>query len=153
MRRIFLIAALLVGDIPLYSQATIDWKTLADVRYKEVYNEKLQAYLYYPLFGHSVREFEGREIAITGYMLPIDAKRGLYILSRNPYASCFFCGNAGPESIIELDLKPKHPKFKMDQWLTIRGILRLNRDDFNRCTYILEQAEASYPAERFPFLK
>ena len=29
---------------------------------------------------------------------------GVFVLSQNPYADCFFCGYGGPESAIELKL-------------------------------------------------
>ncbi|MEM7109295.1 MAG: DUF3299 domain-containing protein, partial [Bacteroidota bacterium] len=61
--------------------------------------------------------------------------------SRYPYASCFFCGSGGPESIVELQLKPDHPKFKMDQRVTITGTLVLNYDDIYQCNYIMTDAE------------
>jgi len=48
---------------------------------------------------------------------------------------------SGPESIIELKLKKNHPKFKMDQFITIKGRLKLNQDDIYQCNYILEDAE------------
>jgi hypothetical protein len=84
---------------------------------------------------------EGKEVYLKGYMLAIDPEEDIFILSRNPFASCFFCGNGGPESIVELKLKPKQPNFQMDQIVTIKGRLKLNRDDIYHCNYILEEAE------------
>jgi hypothetical protein len=84
---------------------------------------------------------EGEEISLKEFMLVVDPEKSLYVLSKNPFAECFFCGNAGPESIIELKLKAGHPKFKMDQVVTMKGRLRLNQDDIYQCNYILEEAE------------
>ncbi len=136
---------LLFVATPGFSQIEITWKTLTDVRFSDKYSEEVDAYYYYPHFGSSVRALDGKELFIKGYMLAIEPKKDIYILSRNPFASCFFCGNGGPESIVELKLKPNHPKFKMDQVVTIKGRLKLNWDDVYQCNYILEEAELFIP--------
>jgi len=126
---------------PGLSQTEITWRTLADVRFTDKWSDEVEAHFYYPHFGPSVTALEGKEVFIKGFMLPIDPDEDIYILSQNPFASCFFCGSAGPESIIELKLKKNHPKFKMDQLVTIKGRLKLNQDDIYQCNYILEEAE------------
>ena len=128
---------------PGISQTVITWQTLSDVKFTSEYFEEVEDYLYYPHFGPSVKALEGKEVILKGYMLAIDPEEGLYILSRNPFAACFFCGASGPESIVELMLKPDHPNFKMDQVVTMKGRLRLNQDDIDHCNYILEEAEVS----------
>lgn len=123
------------------AQTKITWKTLQDVTFTDKYSEEVEAYYWHPDFGESVKSLAGKDVYIKGYMLPMDPENGVFILSRYTYAACFFCGGAGPESIIELKLKPDHPKFRMDQRVTIRGILRLNADDVYTCNYIIEEAE------------
>ncbi len=140
-----LIIPLLFLATPGMSQIEITWKTLTDVRFTDKYSEEEEAYYYYPHFGSSVKALEGKEVFLTGYMLTIEPKMGIYILSRNPFAACFFCGKGGPESIVELKLKPGHSKFKMDQVVTIKGKFKLNQDDLYQCNYILEEAEAFKP--------
>lgn len=130
---------------PGVSQTEINWKTLSDVRFVDKYSREEEAYYYHPYFGSSVKELQGKEVYIKGFMLTIEPKKDIYILSKNPFAACFFCGNGGPETIVELKLKPKHPKFKMDQVVTIKGMLRLNQDDPYECNYILEGAEMYQP--------
>ncbi|MEO1050507.1 MAG: DUF3299 domain-containing protein [Bacteroidota bacterium] len=144
MLRLLIIPLLFTATIGI-SQKQITWKTLEDVRFTDKYSEKEEAYYYYPHFGSSVKALHGKEVFIKGYMLTIKPKDGIYVLSRNPYAACFFCGNGGPESIVELKLKPGHPRFRMDQVVTIRGRLKLNRDDLYQCNYILELAEVYDP--------
>ncbi len=140
-----LIIPLLFLATPGMSQIEITWKTLTDVRFTDKYSEEEEAYYYYPHFGPSVKALQGKEVFLTGYMLTIEPKMGIYILSRNPFAACFFCGKGGPESIVELKLKPGHSKFKMDQVVTIKGKFKLNQDDLYQCNYILEEAEAYKP--------
>lgn len=145
MLRTLIVIVLVVFGMQAIAQNTITWQTLSDIRFTDKYSEEVDAYFYYPHFGPSVQALEGTEVVIKGYMLVFDKENEMYILSKNPYASCFFCGNAGPESIIELNLKPDHPDFKMDQFVTIRGILALNAEDIYHCNYILKDAELHHP--------
>ena len=63
------------------------------------------------------------------------------MLSANPYSSCFFCGQAGPESVMEIQLLKQYDGLRMDQVITFKGKLRLNADDIYQLNYILEDAE------------
>ncbi|MBV6644050.1 MAG: DUF3299 domain-containing protein [Cyclobacteriaceae bacterium] len=136
-----LILPLFFATIEGVSQAKITWETLEDVNFTDRYSKELDAYYYYPHFGSSVKALQGKEVFLQGHILVINPSEGIFILSRNPYSSCFFCGNGGPESIVELKLKSGHPRFKMDQIVTIKGILKLNRQDVYHCNYIFEEAE------------
>ena len=140
-----LIILLLFFSLPGISQKKITWDSLKDVRFTDEYSKEVDAYFYYPHFGPSVKALAGKEIIIEGYMLVINRKIEAFVLSRNPYAQCFFCGSGGPESIIELNLKPGYPHFNMDQVVTIKGRLVLNQNDIYRCNYILEEAEVYEP--------
>jgi len=84
---------------------------------------------------------EGQKIQLTGFFIVLDGPLPVYMLSVNPMASCFFCGNGGPESIAGLSFTKK-PDFTMDDVVTITGILRLNGKDPTRCYYEIEKAEA-----------
>lgn len=134
-----------VLSTPVCAQTEITWDILSDVQFTDEYSEEEEAYYYYPHFGPSVKVLEGKEVYLKGYMLILDPKKGIFILSRHPYAACFFCGSGGPESIVELKLKPDHPKFRMDQVVTMRGFLKLNQNDVYQCNYILEKAELYTP--------
>ncbi|MDB2675743.1 hypothetical protein N9Y90_04395 [Flavobacteriales bacterium] len=123
-----------------YSQTVIDWSTLSDISFSDVYMDEVDEYFLYPHFGPSVRELEGKEIIIRGFVLAIDPTDNYYILSKGPFSSCFFCGVGGPETVIELDMKSKNKVFIMDEVVTMRGILKLNADDIYHCNYILKDA-------------
>ncbi len=118
----------------------LSWTTLADVEYKDVYLEELDAWFWQPEFGESVKDYDGEEVFITGYMVPVDVTTDYFVLSRYPFAQCFFCGNAGPESVVDLRLKKEGRKFKQDERLTFTGKLRLNTTDVYELNYILEDA-------------
>ena len=90
-------------------------------------------------------EKEGQDVFITGYMIPVDYDEDFYVLSRYPFANCFFCGGAGPESVIDLRFAAKSRKYETDERLTFRGKLALNANDVYQMNYILEGAREYKP--------
>lgn len=119
----------------------INWKRLTDVRFARKLNTELSMYFLYPTFGPSVNALHGKEISIRGYMIPVDENDNIYVISAKPMAACFFCGGAGPESIIELQFRKKKQRFRTDEVLTVRGRLILNADNVDHLNYILKDAE------------
>lgn len=119
----------------------VTWDDLADVTFEEVYVEEYEVNFLYPKFGERIKNLEGQELTLKGYLLALDPEDDYYILSKNPFASCFFCGAAGPETIVELNLVKGKDKLVNDEVFTIRGTLRLNGDDINHCNYIFDNAE------------
>jgi hypothetical protein len=78
---------------------------------------------------------------MEGYYLPIEVEGDAYIiLSKYPFSQCFFCGGAGPESIAEVVFKTKPEKFEPDQFIRVKGKLRLNEKDIEHGNFILEEA-------------
>ena len=141
MNKLIYILVLFISN-NLFSQTEIDWLKLRDVYYKSEYREDVDGYFQTPYFGETVELLDNREVVITGYMLTLAPDEGIYVLSQNPYADCFFCGYGGPESAIELRLKPGHDSFFMDELVTVVGILRLNRLDVSSGVYIMDNAIA-----------
>lgn len=119
----------------------VSWKTLGDVKYEKKWDDKEGMYILYPDFGQSVKKLEGKLIKISGYVIPVDYNENYYVLSAYPYSACFFCGGAGPESVISLKFKKKSEKFKTDTRLEVIGILELNSTDIYEMNYILRDAE------------
>ena len=126
-----------------FAQVQLSWKDLEDVEFSDLYVQELDEYVLYPNYGMDVMALNGQEVILTGYVLEIDPSKGFYVLSKGPFASCFFCGGGGPETIIELELKNKNQYFMMDEVATIKGVLKLNADDIYQCVYILQNAEVS----------
>ena len=141
MNKLIYVLVLFISN-NLISQTEIDWLKLRDVYYKSEYREDVDGYFQTPYFGETVELLDNKEVIITGYMLTLAPDEGIYVLSQNPYADCFFCGYGGPESAIELRLKPGHDSFFMDELVTVVGILRLNRLDVSSGVYIMDNATA-----------
>ena len=129
------------GDV-----AELTWQVLSDVEFTDIYLEELDAYYWMPEFGPQVIAAEGKEFHIAGYMIPVDVDEDFYVLSRFPFANCFFCGGAGPESVIDLRFPTREKRtYQTDDRLTFRGTLRLNADDVYQMNYILEGAVEHTP--------
>ena len=94
----------------------------------------------YPTFSGSVKALKGKKITIKGYFLDVIAKENTYMLSKGPMASCYFCGQGGPESAIELEFINKE-NFKTDDIVSITGTLELNKDDIEHFNYILKECK------------
>ena len=136
MKNKFLIALLFLTNAISNSQQQITWDHLAKVSYTDKFFPVYDDYFMYPEFSASVKALEGKQITISGYFLNIDPEEKLYILSKGPMSACFFCGQGGPETAIELEFL-KIPKFKTDDIVRITGTLKLNKDDVEHFNYIL----------------
>lgn len=125
----------------LLAPTLVSWKTLGDVKFEKKWDEQEGMYVLYPSFGNSVKNLEGKEIRISGYVIPVDYNENFYVLSAFPYSSCFFCGGAGPESVMSLKFKKKDERFKTDTRIEVTGTLELNSSDIYEMNYILRDAE------------
>lgn len=133
--------AMTLIPLSLAAQPKVTWETLAKVNYEFIRKEGAALWFGKANFPPEIQTLEGKQIRITGHVLPADANENSYILSAFPFSSCFFCGGAGPESVVELRLKKRREKYKLDQVVTFTGVLRLN-DREMELNYILEEAEA-----------
>ena len=121
----------------------IQWSDLARIQFKNKYNDEFQMEMPYPIFHETVKELDGKKVMIAGYVIPLDEspENPITVLSANPYSTCFFCGAAGPETV--MDIKPENDlgRLDMDRRITFRGTLQLNEDDLYSLYYILHDAE------------
>ncbi|WP_373512834.1 DUF3299 domain-containing protein [Persicitalea sp.] len=146
MKRIIVLTILtfsLFSFAPAANPVKLTWETLRDVTFKKKWYPDESVYMLYPTFGPAVQKLKGKEVTITGYILPIDLDANMYVLSAFPYSACFFCGGAGPESVMALKFKKNPRKFKTDERLTFKGTLALNADDIYQMNYVLENAEVT----------
>ncbi len=120
---------------------TVTWNQLGDIRFEESYDEGSGEFYQKPVFGPMIQAFEGSEIKITGYVIPMDIDLNAYVVSRFPFSSCFFCGNAGPETVVDLQMGDQSRSFKNDERRSFCGRLRLNTGRFFALPYILEDCK------------
>ena len=140
--KLFTISFLIVSlSTPALSQAPEGWALFAKTKFEAKYNDKTAEYFLYPAFPADLKALVGKEVSLEGYYMPIDIEGNAYIiLSKFPYSQCFFCGAAGPETIAEVKFREKQGKFEMDQYLRVKGKLKLNETDIEHGNFILEDA-------------
>ncbi len=128
-------------SLPLPAEK-LTWDMLKDVSFKKKWYPQESIFMLYPTFGAPLKRLENKEVIIKGYVIPVDVATNMYVLSAFPYSQCFFCGGAGPESV--MSLKPKKSevrKYKTDEMHTFTGKLKLNADDIYEMNYILDEAD------------
>ena len=146
MSRTVLIVGFLFFMQGLFAQVQLSWEDFADIDFEPAYNEVYEIYFLKPAFGEKIKQYQGKEVRITGYFLNIAGDGEVLLVSQNPMASCFFCGASGPESVVEINFKKK-PSFKTDDMVTITGNLTLNKFDVDHFNYILNDAEGKLAKE------
>lgn len=124
-----------------FAQKNITWEDLEKVEFEKKYFPEQDEYFLFPHFSPSVMALDGKTVSIAGYFLDVDPQSEMYILSKGPMSSCFFCGVGGPETAIELHFASK-PFFKTDDIITVTGTLQINSDDVNHFNYIIKNAKA-----------
>ena len=141
MKYLIVVAAFVLLSLGVKAQPE-GWSLFAKTKFDAKYNEKAGEYFLMPTFSEDLKALVGKDISLEGYYLPIDVEGGAYvILSKFPYSQCFFCGGAGPESIAEVYFKGKPVKFEADQYIRIKGKLKLNGGDVDHGNFMVEGAE------------
>ncbi len=117
------------------------WKTLGKITYKKEYDEMMGFKVDVPVFSNEVQKLEGKEVTMKGYIIPVEGYKSHkdFIFSAYPYSMCFFCGGAGPETVLEV--KAKSPVAFSADPITIKGTLHLNSTDINKLMYSLSNVE------------
>ena len=134
------------GEVTTYTSSkrvvvaadTLTWKLLGEIKYMK---KKHASYgeVDFPIINTKLKKLAKKTIVMSGFIVPIDNKN--YALSKNVFASCFFCGKSGPETIMGIKFKGATPKLKTDTYLTIKGTFRPNEDDVENWIYNCENAE------------
>jgi hypothetical protein len=136
-----LVLLLFVGVGDLTAQGAQMWQTLSKITYEKQFDELLGFKVDVPVFSQEIKALEGEIIEISGYIVPVEGYRSHteFIFSAYPYNMCFFCGGAGPETVMEITAK--EPVKYSTERIKLRGKLLLNDDDINRLMYIMIDAE------------
>lgn len=137
---IWLSAALFPKTGRAQNAEVIDWKLLSKVEFKDQYFQSLEAWYLVPEFSKTVQEYDGTTVIIKGYVIPMDVDGGKYALSAYPFSACFFCGGAGPESVMTLDFAQSPRRYETDEVVHFTGTLELNKTNFDKFNYVLKNA-------------
>ncbi len=120
----------------------VGWELFENVEFEIRYVEELGYDVEHPVFDQKTLQADGNEIVLTGYYLPLEYGRKRIILSKMPFASCFFCGGSGgQETIAEIQFAENPRGFAPDEIVTVKGRLKLNETDYDHMVFIVEEAE------------
>lgn len=117
---------------------TLSWKILGQIKYIKKASNDYPEGVMYPVINPTLKAKNKKPIVMSGFIIPIDNKT--YALSKNVFASCFFCGQAGPETIMGIKFKDPSLRFKTDQYVTLQGTFRYNDSDVDDWIYHIENA-------------
>lgn len=118
-----------------------DWSNFEKASFKEIFVEQFFSFKSVLEPTEEIMDLEGEKFEITGYFIPVATADSSIILSKTPFASCFFCGSAGQETVIDVRLKePPKRNYVADHKIKVRGTLRINSEDWETLAFILEDA-------------
>lgn len=124
------------------------WEDLLTLEFKFKYDASIDDVIFNPQFTARIKKHEGKRIRVDGYIIPFDVVEevlgddndgSVFMLSAYPAQVCFFCGGAGPESIIQV--YPTEPIHYTAKRVTLEGVLELNDTDYLNMAYILKRAK------------
>lgn len=144
MSRLILAFLMMMVSTSVSAQSLVSWDTFAQVTFHKQYSETFgfEVNVKPPEFAPKLLAYQGKEILVKGYVIPVDVELGMYMVSANAFANCFFCGNAGPETVVEIFPASKLPRFNTDEIVTFKGILQINKEgEMNAVPYQLFQAK------------
>ncbi|MBA5792662.1 hypothetical protein H1R17_01330 [Flavobacterium sp. xlx-214] len=126
-----------VDKVEFQNPTEVTWKLLGQIDFIKKKNPHYGEVMY-PMVNGTLKALQGKKIKASGFIVPIDSKS--YALSKNVFAQCFFCGNAGPETIMGIKFKGSTPRLKTDTYVTMEGTFRYNADDIDDWIYHIENA-------------
>lgn len=142
MKKQLITALLLFGFVGLLTAQTETnlWKTLSKITFEKKYDDLLGFKVDVPVFSDAIKALEGEMVEVSGYIVPVEGYKSHkeFVFSAYPYNMCFFCGGAGPETVMEVSAT-EAVKYSTDR-IVLRGKLLLNRDNINRLMYIMTDA-------------
>ncbi|GAB4240918.1 MAG: hypothetical protein Tsb0034_17660 [Ekhidna sp.] len=124
-------------------QQPTGWELLSTVEIVKGYDDFMGTEIDAPKFSDLLYEAQGKTITLEGFIIPMqqEGDQDYFVLSRFPYQSCFFCGAAGPETVVEV-YSERGFRFT-DEQVRVTGKLRLNEDNPLHLFYILENCEVT----------
>lgn len=116
------------------------WSTLAMLKYDRNADGTLNLE---GKFLPMIQKLDGKEITVRGYMIPLSGKRAQsnFMFSAYPYATCFFCGQAGPETVMEVFMEGSKALEFSETPIELKGVFRFVPSK-GEIMYTLEKASA-----------
>jgi hypothetical protein len=139
MRSVFIFVIFLFAFVA-HGQQNSFWQTLAEVGFEQRKDPRGYSYEA-PLFSQNLRRWNGKKIKLKGYVIPVgevgDPQK--FMLSSLPFNVCYFCGAAGPETVVQVEAD--RPVEFTTKPVVMEGIIFLNDNDPDQHIYILRAAK------------
>lgn len=140
LKKIFLFSLIIFSVTASQAQNDV-WKKLGKLTYKKQYDELMGFKVDVPVFSPEIKALEGKEITIKGYIIPTNGYKSQteFVFSAFPYNMCFFCGGAGPETVMEVYASESIPY--STEPVTLKGVFSTNSGDINRLMYSISKVK------------
>ena len=116
------------------------WHVLAEVGF-QTRKDANGAMVEIPVFSKNLKRFDGKKIRLKGFIIPVNevGDQNKFMLSSLPFNICYFCGAAGPETVVEVE-SDESIRFN-SKAIWVEGILYLNDSDPDHHMYVLKSAQ------------
>ena len=96
-----------------------------------------------PNIHPAAQQLNGQQIQLEGFIIPLEGKKSQahFMFSAFPINMCYFCGRAGPESVIEVFMGNGTTLPFTEKKIWIEGTLRVNARDPQSNIYTLHDAK------------
>jgi hypothetical protein len=132
---------------PSFAQVSQEnfWHVLAEVGFERRASAQAGYDVEIPVFSKRLKSYHGKMIRLKGYLVPLAELGGQnkFMLSALPFTQCYFCGGAGPETVVELQTST--PVRFVTRLITVEGVLLLNDADPEHHIYIIKNARILDP--------
>ena len=141
MIRAFYIFLLLAFCNSGFSQKEVTWEDLKCDSITDLWVEEIESIFPVPHFKEKTKKLNNVEVKISGFVIPIDAEEGYYVISKNKCKTNYYLCIDG-DQVIDIQLvNYVRTSIEMNQEVTISGTLLLNYEDNLQLFYILQDAK------------
>lgn len=119
------------------AQTDPNWVILSMVSFEENQEQDMFG-MPKPIFSQRVLDLSGEMITLDGYIYPLEKTSSSqhFVLSSLPISSCFFCGQGGPETVVEIYAN-EPIQHDLDH-IVVKGKLLINESNPSGMIYVLE---------------
>lgn len=141
LQRFLILSIILLSGLQIQAQNT--WVTLSKVTYKKQFDEMMGMEVKTPEYSEDIIALQGKTVDVEGYIIPLKGERAQshFMFSAYPYAMCYFCGGAGPETVMQVFMEGEEKIEYTSKKIKLKGKLTMSYGDVNNMMYTLSKAE------------
>ncbi|NBB89014.1 MAG: DUF3299 domain-containing protein [Bacteroidetes bacterium] len=142
VRRVFFLIMMLWCLEGLSAQQNA-WSLLMLTETEKQFDPTLGMEIDVPNIHPAAKKLDGEQVQLEGFIIPLKGKKDQshFMFSAFPINMCYFCGRAGPESVIEVFMKDGNTLPFTEKKIWLQGTLRINEKDPQSNLYTLNYAK------------